>query len=320
MGFYATETCSAVGDLPSKNRVVGSRHLAANRIGQSPPQPLETTSETNVAVTIIVSGLPSWLNRDPIGERGGRNLYLFVRNSSPNMVDTDGREPVITGTVGLVALGAGLLLTDALIETEKEWRKRAAKYQKKAMEDLECGVILWMGHNTTGGGIKTQLTERKDRFADNRCIRHAVYGCEVASDLLKGDVIPKERFVLNHPQVAWKLGKGERQDWTLAEDIGQKHIETVRGLDSGDIKTIAPESASYKQVNIATYSAVYRAAKEEALYMSLGDNLPCECECTEIKLVVVPVFGFELFYPEVKEKAYYAMRYPVVYQVRRQEQ
>ena len=33
-----------------------------------------------------------WLNRDPIGERGGTNLYALVANRPTTAVDTDGRE------------------------------------------------------------------------------------------------------------------------------------------------------------------------------------------------------------------------------------
>ena len=36
------------------------------------------------------SGRSRWLNRDPIGERGGINLYEFVENNPPHFVDTDG--------------------------------------------------------------------------------------------------------------------------------------------------------------------------------------------------------------------------------------
>lgn len=32
-----------------------------------------------------------WINRDPIGERGGVNVYEFIRNNANNFVDTDGR-------------------------------------------------------------------------------------------------------------------------------------------------------------------------------------------------------------------------------------
>jgi hypothetical protein len=31
-----------------------------------------------------------WLSRDPIGEKGGINLYSFINNNSPNIVDRDG--------------------------------------------------------------------------------------------------------------------------------------------------------------------------------------------------------------------------------------
>ena len=39
-----------------------------------------------------VPGMGRWLSRDPIAERGGMNLYGFVRNCSIEKIDTDGRE------------------------------------------------------------------------------------------------------------------------------------------------------------------------------------------------------------------------------------
>jgi RHS repeat-associated protein len=41
-----------------------------------------------------VPGLGRWMNRDPIGERGGDNLYGFVGNGSVNRWDMLGLEPV----------------------------------------------------------------------------------------------------------------------------------------------------------------------------------------------------------------------------------
>ena len=35
-------------------------------------------------------GVQKWLNRDPIQERGGVNLYAFVANAPPNAVDQNG--------------------------------------------------------------------------------------------------------------------------------------------------------------------------------------------------------------------------------------
>jgi len=37
--------------------------------------------------------LGRWLNRDPVEERGGKNLYEFVLNSPPSYVDPDGQKP-----------------------------------------------------------------------------------------------------------------------------------------------------------------------------------------------------------------------------------
>ncbi len=35
-----------------------------------------------------------WINRDPIGERGGKNLYRFVNNNPAIWVDPDGLRPI----------------------------------------------------------------------------------------------------------------------------------------------------------------------------------------------------------------------------------
>jgi hypothetical protein len=45
-----------------------------------------------------------WLNRDPIGEKGGPNPYGFVHSEPLNKIDTDGREIV---SVLLTALCSG---------------------------------------------------------------------------------------------------------------------------------------------------------------------------------------------------------------------
>jgi hypothetical protein len=102
MAFYATDTCPEVADLPSKNRVGGSRPSSPLRAGRSMPQAFESVSETTVTVTIIVSGMSFWLSRDPIGEvsfqailgvrsrplpRSDANLYLFVRNMPSGLID-----------------------------------------------------------------------------------------------------------------------------------------------------------------------------------------------------------------------------------------
>jgi RHS repeat-associated protein len=40
-------------------------------------------------------GLERWLNRDPLGESGGLNLYRVVKNNFPNAVDAWGLEAIV---------------------------------------------------------------------------------------------------------------------------------------------------------------------------------------------------------------------------------
>jgi RHS repeat-associated protein len=40
--------------------------------------------------------LGRWLNRDPLEEKGGRNLYAFVRNQPISRIDSDGRVDIET--------------------------------------------------------------------------------------------------------------------------------------------------------------------------------------------------------------------------------
>jgi hypothetical protein len=61
---------------------MSSKKHPANR--RQPAQPRRKTRPT---LTKTVSGIPYWPARDPIGERGGKNLYGFVGNNSISVVD-----------------------------------------------------------------------------------------------------------------------------------------------------------------------------------------------------------------------------------------
>ena len=56
----------------------------------SMPQPLGSTSETTVTVTISASVCADWPARDPIWERGELGLYVWVHNSGMNGTDALG--------------------------------------------------------------------------------------------------------------------------------------------------------------------------------------------------------------------------------------
>jgi hypothetical protein len=48
------------------------------------------------------SGRPKWPNRDPLGEKGGINLYRFVRNEPISNIDPNGHIPIA------IPIGVGL--------------------------------------------------------------------------------------------------------------------------------------------------------------------------------------------------------------------
>jgi hypothetical protein len=91
VGFYATSSCIRKGDPAPKNRVWRffedpNKSHPANRL-QAP----ELRRENRLPPTRIASGLSLWPSRDPIGERGGLNLYGFVGNAPPHTVDVLGK-------------------------------------------------------------------------------------------------------------------------------------------------------------------------------------------------------------------------------------
>lgn len=76
------------------------------RARPEPLQILDRVPETTPRDYEPASGRPKWINRDPIGERGGLNLYAFVGNDAVNQVDKLGLEGLIPTAVDLEVLGA----------------------------------------------------------------------------------------------------------------------------------------------------------------------------------------------------------------------
>ncbi len=103
MGYYAAvTTIPEKPDPPSKNRVgVFSAH-SLTPARRSSPQPLEPQQEIPPTLTETASGvryyghrfyhpeMGRWINRDPIQERGGVDLYGFVGNLPINYIDSLG--------------------------------------------------------------------------------------------------------------------------------------------------------------------------------------------------------------------------------------
>jgi RHS repeat-associated protein len=110
MGYYAAATTlPEKTDPPSKNRVGVFSASARIRARRSSPQPLELHRVNRPIPTETASGVryygyrflsPEmgwWISRDPIGERGGINLYGFVGNFA--MGETDYLGLLLSSTV-----------------------------------------------------------------------------------------------------------------------------------------------------------------------------------------------------------------------------
>ena len=87
MAYFSTASAPECRNPTGKNRVweifpLSSETHPANR--RQSPQPrrkiLPTTPKS-------ASGIPYWPSRDPIGEKGGKNLYGFVGNNGVNKFD-----------------------------------------------------------------------------------------------------------------------------------------------------------------------------------------------------------------------------------------
>jgi hypothetical protein len=87
MAYYLPETASGQPNLTAKNRVWGFFGESVSVCLETRPAALEPHQENYAGHRETVSGIPLWPSRDPIGERGGLNLYGFVGNNGVNWWD-----------------------------------------------------------------------------------------------------------------------------------------------------------------------------------------------------------------------------------------
>lgn len=78
------------------------------------------------------ASLGRWINRDPIKEEGGINLYGFVLNDPINAVDSDGLDIIREG--GKALAGPGELCTDKNCDKDK-CNKQARRLPEDGWED-----------------------------------------------------------------------------------------------------------------------------------------------------------------------------------------
>ena len=101
-----------------------------------------------------------WINRDPIGERGGINLYGFVRNNPLRFVDTDGRDiygmPHPSGEEGIGIFECGNRIKDEV------WAEYGIGAPKHDPNDRSARVAHCVAHcrikrECPGGGGESWL-------------------------------------------------------------------------------------------------------------------------------------------------------------------
>jgi len=94
MGFSLTSRAPEKGDPTAKNRVWGFFGETQQSHRQNRPQTKQPRQGNRLTTTKTALGRTYWPSRDPIGERGGVNLYGFVSNNAVNRIDFLGlREP-----------------------------------------------------------------------------------------------------------------------------------------------------------------------------------------------------------------------------------
>jgi RHS repeat-associated protein len=93
----AGERLSPAATLTSsqKTRVRGFRRCASGRLSRPGQRSPGFTLGLRACSYKSASGRREWLNRDPLGEYGGMNLYGFSLNDPILFADTDGRQILI---------------------------------------------------------------------------------------------------------------------------------------------------------------------------------------------------------------------------------
>ena len=71
----------------------GFRRNLPGRKSRRPSQPLENAPGSRTCAYKTASGRGNWPNRDPIGEKGGINLYCFVQGDAQKRFDPLGMAP-----------------------------------------------------------------------------------------------------------------------------------------------------------------------------------------------------------------------------------
>jgi len=216
--------------LPRKPRVGGCRVRPSGRSSRRghAARGIATGCRGSAGKTAL--GRSSWLNRDPIGEKGGANLYGFVRNASVSAFDPNGQESWIPtpderlwrcngcGPSWLDHLGPGLggISTPEVDQTE------------------------WFEHNYHGWSkyAQSQFSSLIDAQIQSRCSGKSIY------DKTRFSVYPYYSDGSLTKPVAVDMGDGGE---TRFGDAPQNKWSATAALGSFWFRLDGPASVSYFQ-------------------------------------------------------------------------
>ncbi len=90
MAYFSTEPAPAPCNLNGKNRVWDFFRFSNETHPANRRQPAQPRRKIRPTATKAASGIPCWPSRDPIGEKGGVNLYCFIQNDGVVRWDFEG--------------------------------------------------------------------------------------------------------------------------------------------------------------------------------------------------------------------------------------
>jgi hypothetical protein len=213
---------SALAAVSSETRVGGCDQQALGRSWPEPRLSLEIATGSEACGYESASGQQNWLNRDPIGEAGGINLYGFVGNNPVNFVDPDGLDPF-----DVIALNEAARRMGAL--HGRDWQT-----YEEAARDLGIGNA-----DLTKGGVEAIESVARTAGTSTEVYVNGMQQLAVAGIVTKG--VPGAAQGIADAESSWltKLKRffGKKcSDKNVADNSAfQRLLKAGEAIDKGDL-------------------------------------------------------------------------------------
>ncbi len=187
--FATAGPLSAKFDPSPKTASSEILELTSESVSQVSPQTQQPRRENSLTVTVIVSGIPCWLSRDPIGLRGGVNLSCLLNNDSINKADLLGQIDI---SVVLRRESTGFVNTygDLKVAVSNDKIKKCCKFTQTTWNILE---LPWGYYSRRRAGTllaKTNLPMRSSKTFYNASLQNASFTSPQALASIIGGQLP----------------------------------------------------------------------------------------------------------------------------------